>query len=58
MKKQIERKMQIIQKVEKNEDGSWSGTWLLEPEQMAFLVDYAIKDLMTKGLVTVEKQDG
>jgi hypothetical protein len=47
--------MLIVQKVSKNEDGSWGTQWSLSDEQMSFLLTYAINDLLEQGLVQIEQ---
>jgi hypothetical protein len=47
--------MLIVQKVSKNEDGTWNTQWSLSDEQMSFLLTYAINDLLEQGLVQIEQ---
>lgn len=48
--------MLIVQRVTKNEEtGKYDTSWSLDEEQVSFLMSYAINDLLSKGLVTIEQ---
>jgi hypothetical protein len=40
-----------------NEDGSLSFEFLVDNQEAAFLMDYAVKDLIHFGIISVSKQD-
>jgi hypothetical protein len=46
--------MQIVKKLNQNEDGSWEASWSLSNEQMQFLLTYAINSLVAEGVVQID----
>jgi hypothetical protein len=40
-----------------NKDGSLNFEFLVDNEEAAFLMDYAVKDLIHFGIISVHKQD-
>lgn len=44
-----------ITRVKKN-DGSYEGEWSCSPEQLSFLLTYAVNTLVAKGLAEVEEK--
>jgi hypothetical protein len=50
--------MIVVKKITKNEDGGYTAQWALDSDQMAFLLTYAINDLLRNGLLTVDEQSG
>lgn len=46
--------MKLKRNLTKNEDGSVDAIWTLSPEETSYLVNYAIGDLLQRGLATVE----
>lgn len=40
-----------------NEDGSLNFEFLVDNQEAAFLMDYAVKDLIHFGIISVSKQD-
>jgi hypothetical protein len=49
--------MLIVNKITKNEDGSYQANWNLSGEQMNFLLTFAINALVAQGLATIEEQE-
>lgn len=46
--------MKLTRNVTRNEDGSFDATWKLSAEETSYLINYAIADLLDKGLATVD----
>ena len=44
----------ILKKLSKSNNGGYEGGFLLSDEQVGFLLNYAIADLLQKGSITVE----
>lgn len=49
--------MIIAKKVSRNDDGTYSTEWKLSQDQMAFLLTYAVNDLLRAGLLSVDVQE-
>lgn len=49
--------MIVVKKITKSEDGSYSVQWELDQDQMAFLLTYAVNDLLRAGLLSVDVQE-
>ena len=51
----IKRKRKVnLKKIEINKDGEVETKWILTSDQYYFLVNYAVNDLIRKGVATVE----
>lgn len=48
--------MIVIKNIVREEDGTYSTSWSLTPEQMGFLVTYAINNLLLEGTISVEER--
>ena len=49
--------MVIVKNVTQEADGSYSTSWSLTQEQVAFLVTYAINSLLLEGTLSVEERE-
>jgi hypothetical protein len=49
--------MIVVKKITKQDDGSYVAQWALDADQMAFLVTYAVNDLLRAGLLSVDAQE-
>jgi len=48
--------MIIVRNVRQLEDGTYQLTWNLAPDQIEFLLTFAINHLLAEGLVSIEDQ--
>jgi hypothetical protein len=46
--------MKLTRNVIKNDEGGVDATWRLNGEETSYLINYAIADLIEKGLATIE----
>lgn len=49
--------MKLVRNVTKNEEGGVDATWSLTAQETSYLINYAIGDLLEKGLATIETVD-
>lgn len=48
--------MELVRKVKKNEDGSYAADLVLTEGQMGFLLNFAVSELVLRGLATVKDE--